>query len=55
MATKTQSIKLTDAELKYQRRVKSVELAIKATVGKNAAMINTVMKAAEEIYQYISQ
>ncbi len=55
MATKSVTTKLTAEEVKYLRRVKSVELAIKSTVGKNGSSISVVMKSAEEIYNYISK
>lgn len=55
MATKSTKIELSAEEIKYQRKVKSIELAIRATVGKNGAMIGTIIKSADEIFKYINQ
>jgi len=55
MATKTITTKPSAEEIKYLRKVKSVELAIKSTVGKNGASIGTVIKSAKDIYEYINE
>lgn len=50
MEKKTQIIK-SEKEIQYERRVKSVELAIKSQ-GK-PALSSTVVKAAGEIFKYL--
>lgn len=49
MTTKTE---LSDKEIKYWQRVKSVELAIKSQ-GKSGITSETLVKVAERIYQYL--
>lgn len=53
MSTKSTTTQLTDTELKLQRKIKSVELAIKSQ-GKSGCQVTTLMKVAKEIYDYIS-
>ncbi len=53
MATKSTTTELTKEEIKYQRRVKSIELAIR-TQGSKGALSDTIVKVAEKIYTYIS-
>lgn len=48
--TKTE---LSKEEIKYERRVKSVELAIK-NQGKNGATPKTLIAVAKEIYDYVN-
>lgn len=54
MSTKSTTVKLTDAETKFNRRVRSIELAIK-TQGTKGMTSDTVIKVAEKIYDYINQ
>ena len=44
---------LTAAEIKYQRKVKAVELAIKSQ-GSKGIMSETLVKVAEKIYAYLN-
>jgi len=53
MSTKQTTTVLTAAEIKYLRKVKSVELAIK-TQGSKGMQSSTVIKVAGEIYNYIN-
>lgn len=55
MATKSTTLQLSEQEIQFQRRVKSIELAIKATVGKNGSSMKTVLSAAKEIYDFLSE
>lgn len=52
MSTKQIETKLTAAEIKYNRRVKSVELAIRAQKNMTA---ETIVKVSEKIYNYLNQ
>lgn len=51
--TKQTKTELTDAEIKYERRVKSIELAIK-NQGKCGCVVKTLVNTAEEIYKYLN-
>lgn len=53
MSTKQVTTKLTDAETKFNGRVKSVELAIKSQ-GKNGIASKTLIEVAAKIYGYIT-
>lgn len=52
MSTTTTSVKLTQEEIIFQQRVKSVELAIKSQ-GRGGISQATLIKIAEEIYKYL--
>lgn len=54
MATKSTTTQLSKEEIKYQRRVKSVELAIKSQ-GSRGALSETIIKVADKIYAYLNQ
>lgn len=54
MSTKSTTTKLTAEESKFNRRVKSIELAIKSQ-GSRGALSETVIKVAGKIYEYLSQ
>lgn len=53
MSTKSTTVKLTTDEVKYNRRVKSIELAIKSS-GNKGVLSDTVIKVAEKIYTYLN-
>lgn len=53
MSTKTTDTKLSPQEIKYNQRVKSVELAIRSQKG--GITSDTLMKVAEKIYSYLKQ
>lgn len=53
MSSKKVVLELTKEEATYQRRVKSVELALKAS-GNRGVLSGTLVKVAAEIYTYIS-
>lgn len=54
MSTKSTTVKLTESEIKFNRRVRSIELAIK-TQGKGGIASDTLIKVAEKIYGYLNQ
>lgn len=54
MSTKSTTVKLTPDEIKFNRRVKSIELAIKSQ-GSRGALSETTLKVAEKIYIYLCQ
>lgn len=54
MSTKSTTVKLTESEIKFNRRVRSIELAIK-TQGSKGMTSDTVIKVAEKIFEYINQ
>lgn len=54
MSTKSTITKLTNEEIKFQKRVKSIELAIKSQ-GSRGALSETIIKVAEKIYTYLCQ
>ena len=49
----TTTKELTLAELKYQRKVKAVELAIRSQ-GNKGMTAKTITTVADEIYKYLS-
>lgn len=54
MPTKSTTVKLTAIEINFNRRVKSVELAIK-TQGKTGITSETLIKVAEKIFEYLNK
>ena len=53
MASKTVTTELTKEEIKYQRKVKSMELAIKSQ-GTKGILSETLVKVATTIYNYLN-
>lgn len=53
MPTKQTITVLTKEEIKYLRRVKSVELAIK-TQGRTGLSLDTLIRVSEKIYEYLN-
>lgn len=54
MSTKSTTTELTKEEVKYLRKVKSVELAIRSQ-GSKGMTCDTVVKVAEKIYEYLNK
>ncbi len=53
MSTISKTTELTKDEIKYQRKVKSMELAIRSQ-GSKGILSETLVKVAEKIYQYLN-
>jgi hypothetical protein len=54
MSTKSTTTQLTKEEIKYQRKVKAMELAIKSQ-GRNGITSDALVKVADKIFNYINQ
>jgi hypothetical protein len=53
MPTVSKTTVLSAAEIKYQRKVKAMELAIKSQ-GRNGITSDALVKVADKIFQYIN-
>lgn len=53
MPTKSTTTTLTEKEVKYQQKVKSVELAIKSQGSKQGITSDALIKVAGKIYDYL--